>query len=121
MRGISSGKCCFPPCDIVYILGTKQYLSACCKSSPGCPVSAPASHMSNTQLITFLCKLMLIFLCSLFLLKASLPSLSTGWKLRNHFHCLHLCYQSQIIALIINPASDTSLQFILSFHFLLPI
>lgn len=77
MRDTSSGKCCFSPCDGIYFLGTRQHLSACGTSLPGCPANAPASSMSSTKLIIFLCKLMLIFLCSLFLLKTPIPFLSS--------------------------------------------
>jgi len=77
VRGTSRGKCSFSPCDSIHFFGTRQHLSACCTSLPRCPASAPASRMSNSELIIFLCKLMLIFLCFLVLLKAPIPSLSS--------------------------------------------
>lgn len=64
-----------------YFLGTRQHLSTCCTSLPGCPAKAPASFMSTTELIIFLCKSMLIFQCSLFLLKAPIPFCHPDWKL----------------------------------------
>lgn len=121
MRGTSRGKCCFSPCDSIHFFGTRQHLSACCTSLPGCPASAPASRMSNSELIIFLCKLMLIFLCSLFLLKHQYPPCHLPWKLRSHYYCFHLSSQSQLITLTINSASTAFLPFVPPFTFLLPV
>lgn len=68
-------------------LGTR-HLSACCASLPECSANASTSYMSSTELIISLCKLMLIFLWFLFLLKALIMSLSSRLEIEESFSLL---------------------------------
>lgn len=81
--------------------------------STSCPASGSTSHTSNTELIIFLCKLMLIFLYSLFLLKAPIPSLSSSLETEESFSLLSSFFPEPINCFI----CSTSFPFIPPFPF----